>query len=252
MNKRESIIDIFKDKHMRLTLIPLVFSAIFMIGGTFAWFNFFSDVNNTMTGHVVGWNISFEGDETIDSEYTITIDKIFPGMDNFSSPIVITNSGEAKAEISYRVKSIEVFGVSTSIGDTVNDVVLDDAKFIQYIEDTYPFKFSYSIDNPVIDSGESANFTAGMTWAYETYKLVASDATYEENREYYTYDEENDTFALAPVNEENFSEMIEGLYQINDIEDTYWGESSITYSDEHPDEPSVKLVIEISASQALE
>ena len=46
----------------KLTIIPLIFSVIFLITGTYAWFTYFSDVDVKLTGHVVSWKINFDDD----------------------------------------------------------------------------------------------------------------------------------------------------------------------------------------------
>ena len=64
-------------KRIKLALIPLFFSSFFLIFGTYAWFTYFSDIDSTMTGHVVGWNIDFDGDTNIESEYSVIINDVY-------------------------------------------------------------------------------------------------------------------------------------------------------------------------------
>lgn len=247
--EKSDLLEIFKDKHLRLTILPLVFATLFLISGTYAWFTYFSDVNSSMSGHVIGWNIDFSGESEIEDQYDVTIDKIYPGMEDFNSELVISNSGEASAVISYEIREASILGTTYKIGDVIDDIELNSEGLYKILTENYPFKFNFEITDNVVDSGENSSFKVSLIWPFETYIKVSETDIFDEKLEYYLikdgeYIEEN-------VSEDSFSSYSE-LYYINDLEDTYWGEKATEFKTNNPDEYAVKLIIEISASQLIE
>ena len=247
---KEALREVFQDKKLKILIIPIVLTLVMFIGATFAWFNFYSDVNANMAGHVVSWNINFDKEDELTNSYTVTIDKIAPGMDEFTSPLVISNSGEAIAKITYRINSIKVFGTEIKVGDTVDGDVLDPIKLKQYIESHYPFKFDYEVPVDIVRPGESKSFTVKLNWDYETYKKVADTDTFNDSQEYYVLD--GDDYQLVSINETGFNAQKSSLYITNDAEDTKWGEDAYTFIAAHPTTPCIEMKLDVMASQYLE
>lgn len=233
--------------HRRLGIIPLIFASIFLIMGTYAWFTYFSDVNSTMTGHVVGWNIDFNGEGEVEDYYTIIVDKIFPGMEDFSSDLVITNSGEAAAIITYSISEIKILGTSYKEGDVLDGKTLTSDDLLNMLTDAYPFKFAFNVDKPIINTGEKSTFTAGLTWPFETHLKVTDTDTYSDNVEYYTL--VDGSYILTSVSAATFDALKDTLYYTNDIEDTKWGEAAFNFINTNPDAPCIELIIKVNASQ---
>lgn len=250
MNKKEALKEVLKDKKLRLLIIPIIFTSVLFVGATFAWFNFYSDINANVAGHVVSWNIDFDKGSALTNEYTITIDKIAPGMEEFSSPLTITNSGEVAADINYRIKSIKIFGNEISIGDTVDGDVLDPIKMKQYIDEKYPFKFSFDVLDDVVNPGNETTFDIKLNWAFETYKSLDSTAVFDENTDYYI--KSGEVYNLTYVSSDNFETQRDILFITNDEEDTKWGEDAQDFITSNPSTPCIELKIEVSAVQHLE
>ena len=247
---KEALKEVLQDKKLKVLIIPIVLTLVMFIGATFAWFNFYSDVNANMAGHVVSWNINFDKEDALTNSYTVTIDKIAPGMDEFTSPLVISNSGEAIAQITYRINSIKVFGTEIKVGDTVDGDVMDPLKLKQYIEEHYPFKFDYEIPADIVRPGESKSFTVKLNWDYETYKKVAATDTFDANQEYYVLNGSN--YEITYVNDSTFASLKNSLYVTNDAEDTKWGEDAYTFINSHPTTPCIEMKLDVMASQYLE
>jgi len=171
-------------------------------------------------------------------------------MDEFASPLVISNSGEAVAQITYRIKSIKVFGTEIKVGDTVDGNVMDPIKLKQYIEEHYPFKFDYEVPADIVRPGEAKSFTVKLNWDFETYKKVSDSDTFDANQEYYVLSE--DTYNIVDINEESFNVSKNSLYITNDIEDTKWGEDAYTFINNNPDTPCIELKLDVMATQYLE
>ena len=162
LRTRENIVN-----HSRkLTIIPLIFSVIFMIVGTYAWFTYFSDVDVKLTGHVVSWKINFDDDANT-TETTMEFNKIYPGMDDEETAatlnkfLSIENQGETSAQVTYYIKSIEILGETYNLGDYIETPVTD-ATYDSLIGDLYTYD---SVTN--------------------TYTAVPSSATYNAATDYY-------------------------------------------------------------------
>lgn len=250
MNKKEALKEILKDKKLRLLIIPIIFTSILFVGATFAWFNFYSDINANVAGHVVSWNIDFDKGNELTNEYTVTIDRIAPGMDEFTSPLTISNSGEVAADVNYRIKGIKVFGNEINLGDTVDGNVMDPILLKDYITNHYPFKFSYDVDKNVINPSENATFNISLNWDYETYRSLTDTDVYNEDTDYYTLS--GSTYTLTYVSSDSFAIQKDILYVTNDEEDTKWGEDAKDFIASHPTDPCIELKVEISAVQHLE
>lgn len=249
--KNNNIIrDIIKDKNLRVLILPLVFSFIFLIFGTYAWFTYFSDVNGTMTGHVIGWNIDFSGDSEIEDEYNVTIDEIYPGMENFKSELVISNSGEATAFLAFNIVEASILGEKYVIGDTYEGETITSEYLLNKLTNSYPFKFKLNISDEIVESGENSTFSVELEWDFETYIKLSEEATFDPTLEYFVLDDGK--YIQETVNKDNFIDNKNQLYILNDDEDTYWGEKATSFMSENPDKSCIELKIEINASQYLD
>ena len=163
LRTRENVVN-----HSRkLTIIPLIFSVIFLVTGTYAWFTYFSDVDINLTGHVVSWKINFDEDANL-TETVMEFNQIYPGMneketaETLNKFLSIENQGETKAKVTYYVKSIEILGETYTLGEYIETPVTA-TTFNSLIGDLYTF-----------DS------TSG------TYIVVAPSATYNASTTYYS------------------------------------------------------------------
>lgn len=163
LRTRENVVN-----HSRkLTIIPLIFSIIFLVTGTYAWFTYFSDVDVNLTGHVVSWKINFDNDSNV-TETTMEFNKIYPGMneketaETLNKFLSIENQGETSAKVTYYIKSIEILGETYNLGD--------------YIE------------TPV--TATTYNTLVGDLFTYnelaDEYVAVSSSATYNPTTKYYS------------------------------------------------------------------
>lgn len=237
-------------KRIGLSILPLLFSSVFLVVGTYAWFIYYSNVESSMTGHVVGWKIEFT-DQNTSTDLNVDVSRIYPGMDDFESSLTITNSGETAASVSSLIKSITVLGTTYSVGDLVDGKELTAADIIKIIEDTYPFTFGYDFDDDVLDPGESTNFNVNVVWPYESYTKVSADDTYDELQDYYiSTNGRYVSFRVASAAAFNTNRA--NLYYSNDLLDTTWGENANKYIKENPNTPCISLVLQVDAVQYIE
>lgn len=246
---KSDLLEIFKDKHLRLAILPLLFATLLLVSGTYAWFTYFSDVNSTMSGHVVGWNIDFSTDSVVEEEYYITVDQIYPGMKDFNSELVITNTGEATAMITYKIINAKILDEFYEVGDVIDGEEVTSEYLYELLTTKYPFKFNFQVTNPLIANGETTSFIADLSWAFETFVKVESSDTYDSLKDYYVLN--NDKYEEVSVTSQNYSEF-EELYYINDAVDTYWGEKATQYKLNNMDSNSIELLIKVSATQVIE
>ena len=147
----------------KLTIIPLIFSVIFLITGTYAWFTYFSDVDVNLTGHVVSWKINFDDDAST-TETTMEFNKIYPGMDDEETAatlnkfLSIENQGETSAQVTYYIKSIEILGETYNLGDYMETPVTA-STFAGLIGDLYTYD-SVNDEYIAVQSSDTYDSTA--------------------------------------------------------------------------------------------
>lgn len=248
--KNNVLLQIIKDKHLRIMIIPIIFASVFLVFGTYAWFTYFSDVNSTMTGHVIGWNIDFSSETEIEDEYNISVDKIYPGMEDYKSELVITNSGESTAFINYKIIEATILETTYKVGDVIDDIEVTSDTLYEMLTTNYPFKFNFEITNNIVSNGENSSFKVDLVWDFETFIKVSENATYDAFIDYYRL--VDGEYVEVNVNSDNYSELVTELYMVNDIEDTYWGEKASKFMSENEGISCIDLKIEINAMQYLD
>lgn len=236
-----------KNKKIKLPIMPFIFSSFFLIFGTYAWFTYFSDVDSTMSGHVIGWNIDFDGKTNIENKYSIVIDEIKPGMDDYINEFKITNHGEIGANITCSITSAKIFETTYSVGENYNGEILTSEKILELLKEKYPFKIDFNIDKNIIYNEETSIFKFSLTWPFETYKKSTS---YSSEKEYYI--QEDDEYKRVNITAENYEEYKDNLYELNDEEDTFWGSKAYDFKNENKESPCIKLEVMINANQYLE
>ena len=161
LRTRENVVN-----HSRkLTIIPLIFSVIFLVTGTYAWFTYFSDVDVNLTGHVVSWKINFDNESNV-TETTMEFNKIYPGMDDEETAstlnkfLSIENQGETSAKVTYYIKSIEILGETYNLGEYM-EIPVTSSTFNSLIGDLYTYD---SVNDEYIAVGSSATYSSSTTY----------------------------------------------------------------------------------------
>lgn len=239
-----------KIRDVKLPIIPVILSTVMLIYGTYAWFTYFSDVDSTMTGHVIGWNIDFDGKTNIENEYEIVINSVFPGMEDYVSDFKINNTGEATAMITREIVSVKIFDEEYKVGEEYEGEILTSDSLLELINEKYTFDFDMSISKKIIKTNETSIFNFTLTWPFETFIQVENDASFSESTEYYEMDGEE--YKRIYVNESEYDVNKSHLYVLNDVKDTYWGAKAYEFKEQNPDEPCIKIEVIINASQYIE
>ena len=208
MEEKKSLFKtIFKVLKKRFKLWHLLFIAILISVNTYAWFIYMSKVSSDITVRVKSWNVSFQfNNQTMTDYVNFDVEDIYPGMENRTQSLRISNDGETDATISYEVVYASIFG-------TENDTEVDNitpAQLTTQLANNYPFKITLtSTSNVLSNSGSSEYFRVQIVWPYET--------------------------------------TISG--EVQDAQDTYWGNQAYTWNQTHSTEPCIQITIKITAVQ---
>ncbi len=176
-----------KQKKRRIRLQTLFLLAITLASNSFAWFVYSTRVSNNITAKVKSWNVDFEiGTESQAEEYIeISIDSLYPGMEDYKKTLKAVNRGEAEAQINYTVEKALI------LGDDLLNLGLQNEQIITKLSNDYPFTIQLSVSSMRIPaSGGEADISIEIKWPYES----GNDAedTYWGNRAY-DYHEANNT-----------------------------------------------------------
>ena len=176
-----------KQKKRRNRLQTLFLLAIKLASNSLAWFVYSTRVSNNITAKVKSWNVDFEiGTESQAEEYIeISIDSLYPGMEDYKKTLKAVNRGEAEAQINYTVEKALI------LGDDLLNLGLQNEQIITKLSNDYPFTIQLSVSSMRIPaSGGEADISIEIKWPYES----GNDAedTYWGNRAY-DYHEANNT-----------------------------------------------------------
>lgn len=156
--KKETISKLKK----RIRKRTLFFLIIALMANTFAWFIYSNKVSNSITTGVRSWKITFDQDgQTLEQNVEFNFDDIYPGVNNQEKSIDITNNGEMKAYITYKLESIQIFDEIYTI-DNYSSLELENI-----LKKNYPFKIVFSNDDE-INIGDTASFKVSLSWPFES------------------------------------------------------------------------------------
>ncbi len=208
MTRWQRIKKVIKPKNIIVLIILLT-------SNTFAWFIYATKVQNEMSAHVGAWDILFEaGDSPIVDYINVSIDNMYPGMEDFHYELKAYNKSEVGASLTYTLLSADIMGDvyytkegRNEANEEVTETDLTSAELIKVLKDNYPFKFDFSVSSSNLDAdiGE-AFYYIDANWPFESG---------------------------------------------NDELDTKWGIKASEYKKQHPDKPSIILKIKIYISQSL-
>ena len=244
-NKILKAYEVLSAQKKRMFLRAAVMSFFLLGVNTYAWFVFFDKFDGNINADVISWDVTFFDEEESVNSVAITIDSLYPGMDNYVKNVSVQNESDVSADFSYVVNSITLFGVTYTVDDNVTS---DD--LIAILEDEFPFKitFSKSKDN-LASGGDTASFSVYATWPFEaseSYILLNHYYEYDSMTEYYDSSYNLDTTVTA----DNFSDKLEsGLYVESDSADSYWGKKASNFKNDNQDLPCLLLEMKLIVSQ---
>ena len=155
-SKRKKIIKKVKFKTLFLLMITLA-------SNSFAWFIYTTKVSSNISAKVREWNVSFDvNGENVEKTIEINIDSLYPGMTTYTQTLTASNSGEARAQISYE-------GIRANIlGDDLTGMNYSDIQIINYLRSYYPFSIDFHVSNDIVQSNSEETITISVSWPYES------------------------------------------------------------------------------------
>lgn len=177
----------------KVRLHTLFMLALTLASNSFAWFVYTTKVSNNITAKVRSWNVNFEiGEGSQAEEYIeISIDSLYPGMEDYQKTLKAVNHGESSAQIKYTVEKALI------LGDDLLNLGLQDEQIMNKLSSDYPFTIRLSISNNVIPAnGGEAELSIEIKWPYESGN--DEEDTYWGNRAY-DYHEANSTLPSINV-----------------------------------------------------
>ena len=155
-SKRKKIIKKIKFKTLFLLMITLA-------SNSFAWFIYTTKVSSNISAKVREWNVSFDvNGENVEKTIEINIDSLYPGMTTYTQTLTASNSGEARAQISYEVIRANI------LGDDLTGMNYSDIQIINYLRSYYPFSIDFHVSNDIVQSNSEETITISVSWPYES------------------------------------------------------------------------------------
>jgi len=146
-------------KNKKVIIITLIL-ILLLIGSTYAWFIYNSNVDISIETKIKSWKIEFKDDEEVlEKELLLEIDSIYPGMEAYTKSITIQNKGDIDASIGYEILAIELFGERKSVGENCTTEELN-----EYIN-SLPFIIDFKLDKEtIVANGDEANYNITFNW----------------------------------------------------------------------------------------
>ena len=170
MTRWQRIKKVIKPKNIIVLIILLT-------SNTFAWFIYATKVQNEMSAHVGAWDILFEaGDSPIVDYINVSIDNMYPGMEDFHYELKAYNKSEVGASLTYTLLSADIMGDvyytkegRNEANEEVTETDLTSEELIKVLKDNYPFKFDFSVSSSNLDAdiGE-AFYYIDANWPFES------------------------------------------------------------------------------------
>lgn len=205
-NKEKKKRSIFKSSR-------LIFLVVLLASNTLAWFIYATRVDSNVSVHVRAWNVLFEaGDHQVSNDVSVTVDSIYPGMEDYEYEIRAYNRSEVSASLSYQVLTARILDdeyitqeYRQMHGQTVQATDPTSAELEAMLADDYPFSITVATSSGTISQGNGIEtYTLTLEWPYESGQ---------------------------------------------DDVDTFWGTNAYTYKESYPSSPSIALLVRITITQ---
>jgi len=231
-----------KQKKLRRKLLrSILLLLIFFGSNTYAWFIFFNKFDGSVDANIIAWDVSFYDEETDMDNISIEIENLQPGMPEYTKTVYINNSSDVKANLTYSIQSLKLFGVEYDS---------EEYDLTKIVASYFPFEMDFQMSKDVLLSGgDSAEFTLGVKWNFESenkYYKLNELYEYSDSVLYYNINEELD----ESVNKDNFLDKVQkGLYIESDDGDSYWGKKAYRFKQLNPDESCLSMMLKLTVEQ---
>ena len=208
----------YMKKNRKILLIRSVLMLGFLlVFNVFAWFIYISKVNTEMDIHALSWDVVFSEGGNAVKDVIIDLD-VYPGMEEYTHSISVTNSGETDANLYFDTKSVTLFGIELLSSDMTEEE--KQAALVNQL----PLTIDYEFTNTVVNQSRNSSFTINVNWEYENskYYKVPSVFEYDSDLTYYTRSGAN--YTEQAVTSATYNSLKNSLYLYKDDIDSYIGE----------------------------
>ena len=151
---------IFKKAKIR-TLLMLVMLLSF---NSVAWFIYATKVDSGISAKIVAWNVSFvSGEEELLQNINFKIDRIYPGMEEYSKRIDVSNSGDNTARLGYELVNARLLDEYYEVGGSISS-----SDLLKSLREDYPFKIMIGVSSAEVTPGSNAYFYVSVSWPFES------------------------------------------------------------------------------------
>ena len=197
----------------RVTFRTIFLLAITLIFNTYSWFLYANTVSADLTAQVDAWKVQFSVDsQLVDRQFIFNIDHAYPGMETQVKDLLISNTGDKVADLTYSIIYMRIFDdvyiSNTAIAEGMTapqgSTTLTEAQLMSKAQNDFPFLLSFTASSQTIAVNSSAHLVVSFSWAYET----GNDAT-----------------------------------------DTQYGMDAYDFNSSNPTTPSIEVIIKVVAAQ---
>ena len=153
-----------KHKHLKLNILSLFFIAVSLLSITLAWFAYSGFANTATEMDVKAWYIEFEKDsKPVSNEIVLSLNDVYPGMEQVVEKVNINNLGDTDAKISYSIDSARVLDEELKTKDTSTVQVEDQ------LSHNFPFHVNISLNKDFVKSkDDTSEFDVSVSWPLDS------------------------------------------------------------------------------------
>ena len=178
-NKLESVKDYLKLVFKVVKPSRLIVLIVLVLTNTFGWFIFSTKVSTSLDVHVKAWDVLFEAGSSPIVDYVyLTVDNIFPGMEDYHYNLSANNRGEMDATVHYTILEFSLFGSMHYTVEGREEAQMDpvagdytSAQLEQMLANNALFPFTVTMGfntNTMQAIVGHANFKLDLVWPYES------------------------------------------------------------------------------------
>jgi hypothetical protein len=165
-------------KRRRLKFRTLFMLSLTLIFNTYAWFLYVTTVSTNMQVHVDAWSVNFAVDgNVVEKEFLYEIEHAYPGMEDINKTITINNSGEKKADLTYKISKVRIINDVYVVEDELTaeeqsaldgtEIKVTSEELIDMLENDFPFKIIIESSSNELEVNGEATVSVSFTWAYD-------------------------------------------------------------------------------------
>ena len=244
------VLRILRRRKIRLSFI-FILLLVFIVN-TYAWMSQEKDVKaGGLTANVTSWAVEFiiTEENLKTEEYTYEIEEFHPGIDPIEKRIEVYNIGEASSDLQYTIKEIYLYGEQIlKVGATEDEMIPETiGTEVENADGTYTTNV-FGKNTATIFNAANTNYTLpdedGVEQTFSLRYPTPFTITY-------TYDKKHIYGSDGVTSSKAWMTLNLAWYndEANNEEDTKIGELAYQYKLNNPDEPALKLVVEVKAER---